>query len=225
MITLIHGEDILASRKYYLDQKTDDSIFFDAEEIDLVNLNQMLHGSGLFQTTNRIFIDNLFTRKGQKNLTNIAEVIKGNENSEIFIWAGKDVGVRSLKDFPKFENKNFKIPQNIWNFLDSIKPNSTTNINNFHQALNGTDVEIIFAMIVRQFRLMLGLTSSSNKNAEEVKKLAPWQKGKLTKQASLFGESKLKEVYNKLYKIDKNQKTGKTNLTLTQNIDILLLQI
>ncbi len=225
MITLIHGEDTLASRKYYMDQKTEDSIFFDAEDMDLVNLKQSLHGSGLFQTTNRIFIDNLFTRKGQKNITEVSEILANTTDSEVFLWAGKDVGVRSLKDFPKFENKNFKIPQNIWNFLDSIRPNSITNVTFFHQALAASEPEIIFSMIIRQFRLMLGLTSNSKNNAEEVKKLAPWQKSKLERQASLFGQDKIKSIFKELYKIDKNTKTGKSNLTLTQNIDILLLQI
>lgn len=225
MITLIHGEDITTSRKFYLEQKTDESIFFDAENLDLTNLKQSLLGSGLFQSTSRIFIDNLFTRKGLKQIPDVAEILKSTDDSEVFIWAGKDVGVRSLKDFPKFENKNFKIPQNIWNFLDSLRPNSEANVKNFHQALNATDVEIIFAMIVRQFRLMLGILGDSKNNAEEVKKLAPWQRTKISNQAKYFGEDRLKNIYTLLYKIDKNQKTGKTNLSLTQNIDILLLQI
>ena len=70
-----------------------------------------------------------------------------------------------------------------------------------------------------------GMVGKAKENAEEVKKLAPWQKGKLTRQASMFGLDNLKKTYKKLYKIDKSQKTGSSNLTLVQSIDFLLLEI
>ena len=70
---------------------------------------------------------------------------------------------------------------------------------------------------------MIGLSEKAD--IEEVKRLAPWQKSKLMNQASMFEMKKLKEIYKKLYKIDKAQKTGATNLSLTQNIDIFLLEI
>lgn len=221
MIYLIHGEDNYTSRKYFMDQKDNESITFDAETLNLDDLKQSLMGSGLFEESKKIFIENLFTRKGNKVLSDVSKILSETKDSEVYLWASKDVGVRSLKEFPKFENKNFKIPQNIWSFLDSIKPNSKQNVVNFHLALKGTDVEIIFAMIIRQFRLMLAL----NSDIDEAKKLAPWQSSKLTKQALSFGEDKLKNAYKKLYLIDKKTKTGKTNLSLTQNIDIFLLQI
>jgi len=225
VITLVHGDDSLASRKYFLSQKDDHSITFDSETISVVELAQSMQGSGLFEDSRKIFIENLFTRKGQKNLTSVADTLENTKNSEIYIWADKNVGVRSLGKFPKFENQNFKIPQNIWSFLDGIRPSNPRNINSFHNALKGTEPEIIFAMIIRQFRLLAGISSDDKQNAEEVKKLAPWQKSKLQKQASLFSQDKIKLIYKKLYKIEKGQKTGATNMTLTQNIDILLLEI
>jgi hypothetical protein len=225
MITLIHGDDNLSSRKYYLSLKKSDAITFDAETLNPIELAQSLQGSGLFEDSKKIFIENLFTRKGSKNLTSVAEILENNDHAEIYIWADKDVGVRSLGKFPKFENQNFKIPQNIWSFLDSIRPNNSRNITSFHNALKGTEPEIVFAMILRQFRLLAGISSDSKQNAEEIKKLAPWQKVKLEKQASLFSQEKIKSIYKKLYKIEKGQKTGSSNLNLVQNIDIMLLEI
>lgn len=225
MIILVHGDDSLSSRKYYLSQKDDSSITFDAESISVIELAQTMQGSGLFEDSKKIFIENLFTRKGQKNLTSVAQTLESNEKAEVYIWADKDVGVRSLGKFPRFENQNFKVPQNIWSFLDGLRPNNPRNVTSFHNALKGTEPEIIFAMITRQFRLLAGISSESKQNAEEVKKLAPWQKSKLQKQASLFSQDKIKMIYKKLYKIEKGQKTGSSNMTLTQNIDILLLEI
>jgi DNA polymerase III delta subunit len=226
MVTLVHGNDNLTSRKYFLDQKDENSLTFDAESLNPIELAQSMQGSGLFETSvNKIFIENLFTRKGSKNQSSVVEIIKKNKDTQIFIYADKDVGVKSLSDFPKFENQNFKIPQNIWVFLDAIKPNNPKNVSSFHSALSGTEPEIVFSMIIRQFRLLLGISSGSTKNADEVKKLAPWQKTKLQRQLSLFGQENVKKIYKSIYKIEKQQKTGATNLSLIQAIDILLLQI
>jgi DNA polymerase III delta subunit len=222
MVTLIHGNDTLTSRKFFQDQKDKDSLSFDAENINLVEFAQSLSGSSLFGESKKVFIENWFSRKA-KNLKEISEIINNSDN-EIFLWAGKEVGVKTL-DLKKIENKNFKIPQNIWNFLDSIRPNNKNNVLNFHKTLTESDPEIIFAMIVRQFRLMLGIIEASQESIDEIKRIAPWQKTKLTKQANLFGIENLKKIYKKLYKIDKNIKTGKGNLNLIQNIDILLLEI
>lgn len=225
MITLIHGNDTLTSRKYFLDQKDIESLTFDAESINVVELEQSLAGSGLFGSTKKIFIENLFSRKSAKNIESIGKLLTLYKDTEVFFWADKEVGVKVLASFPKVEKKEFKIPQNIWNFLDNIRPLTPSNVTSFHRTLNEAEPEIIFAMILRQFRLMLGLINNTKENIDEVKRVAPWQKTKLTRQASLFGEEKLKTIYKMLYKIDKTMKTGKTNLTLTQNIDILLLQI
>ena len=225
MITIVHGSDSISSRKYFLSQKDEKSITFDAESLNPVELNQSLQGSGLFGVSSKIFIENLFTRKGTKSITAVGEILTDNKEAVIFIWADKEIGVKILSSFPKFEFQNFKIPQNIWSFLDGIRPDNPLNVSSFHKTLNETDPEIIFTMIIRQFRLLLGLSESSNNNIDEIKRLAPWQKSKLVRQASLFGVDKLKQIYKMLYKIDKSQKTGKSPLTLVQDIDILMLEI
>lgn len=226
MVTLVHGSDTLTSRKYFLDLKDENSLTFDAESLNPIELAQSMQGSGLFETsTKKIFIENLFTRKGSKNQSAVAEILKNNKDTQVFIYADKDVGVKSLSGFPKYENQNFKIPQNIWTFLDGIRPNNPRNVSSFHLALSGTEPEIVFAMIIRQFRLLLGISSMSKSNVDEVKKLAPWQKTKLERQLNLFGQDNVKNIYKSIYKIEKQQKTGVGNLNLIQAIDILLLQI
>ena len=225
MITIVHGEDIVSSRKYFVDQKDENSLTFDAEPLILIELDQSLCGPGLFGSSNKIFIENLFSRKASKNFDGISLVLNKKTEADIFVWADKILPAKSLSLFPKSNVKVFKIPQNIWSFLDGIKPENVSNVSMFHNALSTSEPEIIFTMIIRQFRLMLGLIEKSKDNIEELKRLAPWQKSKLVKQSSLFGLEKLKEVYKKLYKIDKSVKTGASNLTLVQNIDILLLNL
>lgn len=225
MLVIVHGDDELSSRNYFLSQKDSDSLIFDAENIDLGELEQSLSGSGLFGTTSKILIENLFTRSGTKNLNEITKILGKKNRADVYIWADKILPAKQLSSFPGSGVKLFKIPQNIWSFLDSIKPKNISNVSAFHNALNTTEAEIVFAMIVRQFRLMLGLFENSSNNIDEVKRLAPWQRSKLVRQSSLFGLEKLKHAYKKLYKIDKSVKTGSSSLTLTQNIDILLLDL
>lgn len=224
MLLIVNGNDTVSSRRFFLEQKTEDCLTFDAENLEISELIHSLRGDALFGSTKKIFLENLFSRKSVKNYKPIVEALSSNE-ADVFIWTDKELGAKTLSDFPKHTLQNFKIPQNIFSFLDSIKPNSTRNVVNFHNALLVSDVEVIFAMIVRQVRIMLALSEDSKNNIDEVKRLAPWQRSKLVNQASLFGKEKLVEIHKKLYKMDKNQKTGGSNLTLTQNIDILLLEI
>ena len=207
MVTIIHGNDPVTSRKFFLDQKDKDSVTFDAEALELSELELSLQGSGLFGSTKKVFIENLFTRKGSKNVEDVAKYLDETPDNQVYIWADKELPAKSISPFKKPEIQNFKIPSSIFSFLDGLRPDSQQNLVAFHNALSSTEPEIIFFMMIRQFRLLLGLTSGSNSNIDEVKRLAPWQRGKLLRQASLFGTSKLKEIYGLIYKIDKNQKT------------------
>lgn len=225
MLVIIHGDDELTSRNYFVSQKDDNSLTFDSETIILNELEQSLNGSDLFGKSGKIFIENLFTRVGTKNLNEIAKVLGKKNKADVFIWADRLLPAKTLQLFPNHKSQVFKISQNIWSFLDNIKPENHSNVSMFHNVLVSTEPEIVFAMIIRQFRLMLGLSDNSNNNIDEVKRLAPWQKSKLIRQTSLFGLDKLKAIYKKLYRIEKQMKTGKSNLTLIQNIDILLLDL
>jgi len=57
--------------------------------------------------------------------------------------------------------------------------------------------ELIFFMLVRQFRIMLGIEASDK--IDEVKRMAPWQLSKMQRQAKMFGEAKLKSSHEKLF--------------------------
>jgi len=226
MITIVHGNDTFSSRNYIFEQKNKNTPSFDAQNSDLTELQSFTHGSSMFGSNNKIFIENLFSNKAKKNYDYIISILdSADKELEIYIWSNKELPKKALSSFPKHNSQLFKINQNIFNFLDGIKPNNTNNLLMFHETLKTVDVQIVFFMLIRQFRLLLAISSTDIKNIDEMKRLAPWQKSKLEKQANLFGEKKLKEIYKNLYKIDKKTKTGATNLTLVQNIDMLLLEI
>ena len=75
MITIIHGDDIVSSRNYFISLKKDNSLTFDAENLILIELAQSLQGEELFGGSKYIFIDNLFTRKAARNFNGIIEIL------------------------------------------------------------------------------------------------------------------------------------------------------
>jgi hypothetical protein len=86
------------------------------------------------------------------------------------------------------------------------------------------ETELIFFMIVRQFRLMISQLETGAK-IEETKRLQSWQTGKLSSQANSFGKERLISLYDKLFEIDLAQKTGKLPYSLDKSIDIFLLAL
>lgn len=231
MITIIHGDDIVLSRKYLQEQKQDslNPYVFDGT-VDLQSIIQASQGTNLFSTEKKIFIENFFS----KNKTNTSEtksiinyINKNTASLELFLWEPNVLQKRLMSLFINPSIKTFKIPQSIFLFLDSLKPDSYKNtINLFHKALQSTPEEIILFMLQRQFRLLIAISDEKSKDSiDEVLRLAPWQKSKLEKQAKLFSSDNLLTIYKKLYQIDLAQKTGSLPYSLICSIDFLLLDI
>ena len=230
MITLIHGDDIKASRNYFLEQKAlkKNSISFNCENLSLCEVTQVLEGGGLFEEAKTIFVEDFFGKKKPgRDFEQILDFFNTHPSFDIIFWEGKILTPKQISSLKKAEIKLFKLPQAIFSLLDSLRPNSSKQlVILFHEALQNSDAEFIFYMLIRQFRLLLALSDNSSQNTiDEALRLAPWQKNKLQKQSSLFSFDKLKRIYNKLYEIDLGQKTGALNLTLTQSIDFLLFEI
>ncbi|MDP3988330.1 MAG: hypothetical protein Q8P80_04275 [Candidatus Levybacteria bacterium] len=228
MITIIHGDDNAASRKYFIDEKnnTKDAHFLDGEKTGLTELVQVFEGGMLFSQEKNIFIESFFAKKALE-LKEILKLIEENsKNSNIYFWEGKELAKKELSFFKNPVIKLFKYPQSIFLFLDSIKPDNVNNlVPLFHKTLENMEVEIVFFMMIRQFRLLLALSDSQGERIDELKRLAPWQMEKLKRQSKLFSADKLKTIYKKLGEIDLGQKTGGLNLTLEQTIDMLLVNL
>ena len=230
MITIAYGDDIASSRNYYISerQKSKNAIVLDGSKLTLSDLMQSLEGGSLFNDEKNIFIENFFSAK--KTNTNFKEIVayidKQDTEASIFFWENSELSKTELATFKKSAARLFKIPQNLFGFLDNIKPGNPESIKQFHELLGQTAEELIFFMLARQFRLLLAVSDPEAKNPiDELKRLAPWQTAKLKNQANLFGLEKLISVYCKLYGIDLAYKSGKLPATLTQTIDFLLADL
>jgi len=233
MITLVHGEDTTASRNFYFDvkKKSVDALTLDGATITLTDLQQALSGSDLFGETKQIFIENLLTKKkGSKELDSLTSLISQTSQT-ITLWESKELTPKQVGLFGKATVRLFKIPSTIFAFLDGIRPNNGKQlIELFHKTLEDKDPEFVLFMLQRQTRTLLALSSISDKPTDqstisEVSRLAPWQKGKVEKQAQLFTSQQLLDVHDKLFQLELDMKTGGLTLPLAESMDLLLLSI
>lgn len=228
MITIIHGDDITSSRNYFLDTKKQKAgaVSLTAEQTNMTDLAQAFEGGGLFEETKSIFIEELFTKKkkGKELDAILAYINQQAKTQDIYLWEKKTLTPTSLKSLISPITKLFKLPQVLFRFLDSIKPNNSQEVLRlFHNTLKTADTEMAFFMLVRQFRLLLAVRE--NASIEEVQRLAPWQKSKLLTQAKSFSKNELVNTYIALHEIDRDAKTGRHDAPLTTNIDFLLLAL
>jgi len=179
----------------------------------------------LFSDEKQIFIEDLLSkRKPSKEFDEIINYIASIKDGSVYLWENKVLTKKQLNYFPKATVKESKLPQVLFTFLDNLLPgNSKHAISLFHQAILRSEPELLFYMIVRHFRLLLAVTDKSLENIDEVLKMSPWQKSKLEKQSRSFTKEHLVKILKKLMNIDYFQKTGQSQLSLTQNIDMFLL--
>jgi len=230
MITIIHGDDVVSSRNAFLleKEKTKSGHTFDGTKITLTDIVQVVEGGTLFHDDQKLFIEDFFSkRKESKEITDITTFVKRAEKIDVIFWESKELSRKNISLFPKAQVKTYTLPQLLFTFLDAIRPgNAKTLLLLFDDIAKRSEIELVFYMLVRQFRLLLAVSDSDTKDSiDEVSRLAPWQKNKLLKQAQLFSKEELQTLYQKLYELDKNVKTGNVTLPFRHLIDFFLLGI
>jgi DNA polymerase III delta subunit len=228
MLLLIHGNDLASSRNFYFEEKNKltELILLEGEGLTLDSLFQNAENKSLFGSEQTILIENFFTKNKSIAIETkkIVEYINGNKNLSIIFWEPTELSKASQALLKNATVKTFSFPQILFTFLDNIRPeNSEALIKLFHELKQNMEPELIFFMLVRQFRIMLGIDGSDK--IDEVKRMAPWQLGKMQRQAQLFGEEKLKSSYQKLFEMDLALKTGKIPYSLERSIDFFLADL
>lgn len=240
MITIIHGDDIVASRAYFNEQKSKaETVFSFSGVYSLTQLMQAFEGS-LFTESPSIFIENLLSKKKNTEKDDIIAYLAKQKNlGNVCIWEDAELSLKNLQAFKIADIKSFKLPKLLFTFVDTIQPAQGKQlIKLFHELLSQTDADFVFAMIVRQFRLLLAchpesnegyrgssLTLQNDNTIDEVKRLSPWQIAKIKKQRSFFTREQLLLQHSKLFNIDSKLKTGTLSLSLIQAIDFFLLDL
>lgn len=229
MITVIHGDDIESSREYFYSLKQDTKNYtqIDGENLLFSDFFQQIEADRLFDDKPALFIENFLSKnKLTEEFKKIIDYINNKKILNIVFWESSELTKSQQANFKSVVFKIFSYPKSIFLFLDNLKPgNSRFLISQYKDLRKSTNDEIIFFMIIRQFRLMISLLNNSDKNIDESNRLASWQISKLKKQIGYFDKDGIIKTYLKLFETDLNTKTGKLGVSYEKSIDFLLASL
>ena len=227
MITILHGDNIEASRAELLRLKKlaggKEIRQLDGKHLDTTSLVQSLESSSLLGGGLLVIIENFLSSLGKKSKAKdaaLAQLRQSAADTEVVLWESKQIELSALKAFAGVSTeKLFKTPVVLFAFLDALGGQPLTSILTHWQALTETEPgEIVHVMIVRRIRELImakdGLFSPL---------LAPWQRGKLTKQADSFTLEKLLAMERHLLGAEYLLKSGGTPFTLKELLEQFLV--
>lgn len=226
MITLIHGDDLVASRKKLEEEKKQDGtteiIYLDGTKLTLPDLVSACGTKSLFGNQKVILIENLLLKGITKDkLELISYLGKSDISYPVIIWENREVQKTTVKKyFAKAKEIRCQPPLLVWRFLDSIGVQPSNQLLPlFHAVLEQREAELIFALFLHKFRYLIIASDLGKKGLAE---LSPWQINKLMYQSRYFSTEKLINLYRLLLSFDYKIKSGQTPYALSQLLDIFL---
>lgn len=228
---ILHGEQTIQSREKLLQlittAKTAERRLerLETTGVTLAKLEEAVGATDLFGQPKTIIIEGLHSLQRSKKkdeLLSLVASIPESSELEIILWENRSLTKTMLKQFPTAAVFEFKISSAVFSWLDSLSPQPATKTKQLtllHKATASEDAFMCFAMLTRQVRLLIQARDGG------VLKGAPFMIVKLKKQAQAFSLDQLLSLHTKLLEIDLRQKTSTGWLNLTQELDLLLLQL
>lgn len=217
MITLIHGDQIEASRVEFNRLKTaskgKEVRTLDGRSIDGAKLTQALESESMFGGETVVCIENLFGKLGRKVklIESLASIIK-KSTSDVILWEDKEVGVTVIKSLGTLDVRLYKTPAIIFQFLD--RPSLSL----YKQVIVSEAPELVFSMFSKRIRQLIQILDGVTPDG-----LQGWQLARLTRQAKLFTMDRLLSMYKKLLEIEYSVKNGSSPFTLTELTEQFLI--
>lgn len=218
---IVHGDNIVASRKHLRDlvedkKKHGDVISVDASTLKIPVLENLLGAQELFSTNQTLVIDNLFSLTRSKQKSDLLTMLS-KASRDIILWEKRPLRATETKLFSGAQIRLFRTSGSIFTFIESIRPgNAKQSIQLLDIAEEKDGIEICFALLSRQIRLLIQLKDHDSEG------IPPFSVGKLKKQAENFTLPQLIKLYEKLTLIDEQEKTSKSSLSLRQKLDLLI---
>lgn len=227
MVTILHGENIVASREklvQLLSKAKENQLNIDrldAKNLNRAELETRLVKQDLFGSKRLIVIEGLHSLPKSKQKTQLINLIKEAE-IEVILWEKRNLTKTMLKQFPQAKENHFKLSNALFNWLDTVRgdgKNLATQLKKLHQALTKEDAYLCFVMLTRQIRLLIQVKEGNRPPG------APWMIKKLEKQADTFSLKQLLKIHHQLIEIDYAHKTSTHSLDLAQELDLLLINL
>jgi len=225
MLTLLHGENIVASRQVLrsmidtaqeaqahvtqLDQKT----------TTLGSVQQALHQDDFFGQSNLLVIENLHagpTSVQRKQI--IAEVVDAEQ--DIILWEQKKLTATQLKKFPQAKQQVFNLSKFVFSWLETLgaQNNEAKGLKLLHQAVAQESSELCFFLLIRQVRLLLQAKDG------ETLAVAPFQKSRFISQSQRFTLRQLLALHQSLLQTDLAIKSSQLLLPLQLVLEDITLR-
>ena len=231
MIHLFHGDDIYASRselgEIKKSRQNHEIVQLDGKRATMTDLIQATESTSLFNDSRLVIVENIFCRqfnRKSKELGAFIAWIKAlPETVEIIFWEEKELSKGVINEMPKKSDIALYRPdRKLFQLVDTIKPNNTAKLLQLlNNCLNTDPIELIFALILRQMRLLI-MAKDLHKNLPAV---SPWQASKIQIQSALYSKDYLLQLYRQLLRIDTSIKSGTSPFDLTQCVKLFLIEL
>ena len=222
MIYLLHGDDISASRKFYSDLVAGYTLtVLDGKALRVKDLEEHLLSTSLFDEKKAIVVENLLSKNAKKK--EFATFLNSQTPKALLVlWEDKKLPKTSLNLIKNATIKDFLLPQNYFQFLDSYAPgNGKRLFIMYHELLSTMSGELVFYSLIKRIRLLVVLSSEST--ISDLTKMAPWQVSRLKTQLRLWNRQELLQFYKKLQETEIKMKSGRLPVGLSKHLDILIL--
>ena len=230
MLTLIHGDNQIASRQSLVDQINQakatglEIITLEANKLEVSELQEALGSQSLFGQEKVLVIEGLHslpTSKRKKTLIQLLVSASQTDLPDVILWEKRLLTKTMLKKFPQAKIKEFKVSQKLWQFLDNLGNHQVTlkkQLALFDTVCQQEEVHFVYLMIIRQIRLLIQAKEGHFSGA-------PFMITKLRKQATYFSLAKLLRLHKKLFQIETKQKTSTNLLDLKSELDLFLVSL
>lgn len=211
---ILHGDNQIASRQFYLDAKSRavasgrTIVELVGSTLDQADMTAHLQTSSLWGQTASLFVDNFFTSRPSDRKKQLTAFFLSQVQSDITIWENQDVSA-SLKSFPPSVSKKFDLPKHIFTFLDTLS------LVSLQLALSQSDPEFIFSLLVTHVQRLIQAT-------EGLLTLPAWQTQKYTTQSQRLTRPKLLQLHSALLAIDYQQKSGAAPTSLASALELTI---
>ncbi|MEK7165556.1 MAG: hypothetical protein AAB874_01975 [Patescibacteria group bacterium] len=226
MLHLLHGDNIERSRKELtnIKQKASDKeiISLDGKTVTLTDVEQALQTNSLFGMERLVIIENLFTKRFTRKTADFVPFLQQIERIPqevtVVFWEEKELSKTAINQFPKNTDiALFRPDKIIFQLVESILPGNSGNVLELLTlSLKKDSPELIFAMLIRQVRLLM-MVKDLGKSAHE---LAPWQAARIAKQAQHFTWDQLLKLHEQLFTIDVKIKSGLSAFNLASEMKL-----
>lgn len=226
MKLLLHGDNQVQSRQHLsqlitsLKSKGAEIVRLDGLKLSLEDLIQATESQSLFGQTKAVVIERLFANPSKNLLKHSCSQLSGDlpSSHHYFIWENKRLTPSQIKKVSRFDSKEFKAPALIFKLLDSLPSSPPAQVLHlYRQALSQSSSELIHYLLVQRVRDLLTLDLN--------RRLAPWQKQRLSNQRQAFSQKVLLSLHQKLLELDYKYKTGQLALDLSSELELLLISL